>query len=342
MSISWLQRTQKIKAAIFTLASIVLLIYTISDSNLRWSDLRIGKTEAILFFTTVLLLILVICLQAKRFIIPTEGLKVVKTTDSIKSLLLGLLYNSLLPGNIGELIRAWHFSKKNKISYKHGLSLVGLEKYIDALNYILYAAILGLIFGSLAVYRRLFMPVTIIVLFIFILYLLIIHHRQTERIMLRFLSLFENKGMWLFSLHEQLKLYLKSMTLDQYLRYFVIGLIIFIINILQYYLLLQMTSLPAAMRSWDVAYMVSVSMIIVFLIPAAPGSAGVVHGGIYYVLLQIASFKSLPVNVELTSEAAAYTIYLHLSYFIPQVTAGVIVLFKERNVLFYTPDSGFS
>ncbi|MCS6819085.1 MAG: flippase-like domain-containing protein [Chitinophagales bacterium] len=337
MPSSWHHLTQKIKAAIFTLASIALLIYTISDSKLRLSDLKLNKYDIFLFLTTVFLLLLVIYLQSKRFIIPTEGLEKIRITDSAKSLLLALLYNSLLPGNLGEIIRAWYIGKKNNISFKNGLALVGLEKYIDALNYILYALILGALFGSLAVYKGIFIPVTIIVLIVFIMYLLIIYHSGVERLLFRILSEFGNKGHWLFSLHEKLNFYLKAMSYHQYIRYFIIGFIIFGINILQYYLLLQMTSLPMAMRGWDVAFMISVSMIIVFLIPAAPGSAGVVHGGIYYVLLEIASHKSLPISSELTSQAAAYTVYLHLSYFLPQVIVGTIVLIKERNVLFYKP-----
>ena len=101
-----------------------------------------------------------------------------------------------------------------------------------------------------------------------------------------------------------------------------------------YYWVLRASGTAAELNNFSTLYLISLVMIVVSILPSAPSSAGVVHYGIYASLLLAASMNQLSLTPALKQNFALVSIYLHLSYFIPEIILGVFYLWKERKLLF--------
>lgn len=325
---------RKLYALLFTVGSFVLLYYTIQKSGVRWHHLRLSFIQWFYFLLAMLMVVVAIWLQSVRVIIPWEKHFHPRKPDSINGLYLCFLYNCMLPGNLGEGIRAWHFSKKNGTSFSQSLAAIALEKYIDAFNFLGYSVLLAMMFWDFEIYRFLFLPTSLLVAGIFLLYILIIKNPRVEKFCLNWLTYFGQSGKWLWNLHVHIKELLLGMNKKQLARYALLGFFIFALNIIQYFFILKVALVPEGLLTWSVAFMVSVSMVFVFLIPSAPGNTGVVHYGIFSLLTSLAAYKGISLNSTQNASLAVYTIYLHLSYILPEVVIGSWVLIKEKGVLF--------
>lgn len=274
----------------------------------------------------MLVFLLSVWLQAQRIKISWQVYFQTKKPDTLNGIMIGNFYNALLPGNLGELIRARHFSKKNQTTYLKALASQVVEKYIDAFNFVIYVALLlscginswSLVFAG------------IIVLAISLLYVVIIFNRKVEHFLLSKALRFLIAGRWILKLHITVKTFLRLLSAKQLFNYLLLGYFMFLLNVLQYFLVMQVVNLPDELNSMLFAFLVAVSMIIVLIIPSAPGNVGVVHLGVYSTLLWAATRLGLDINDSLKQSLAAYTIYLHLSYFIPEIVVGFFVLLKER------------
>jgi hypothetical protein len=65
-------------------------------------------------------------------------------------------------------------------------------------------------------------------------------------------------------------------------------------------------------------------MVIIGVVPSAPSNVGVVHYGIYATLIAAAAVLNVNVSEIMKHSFAVASIYLHLSYFLPEVFIGGI------------------
>lgn len=326
------QRAFSMKSVFISLASFALLIYTVRTSGLQWSHLLLSGEQWFYFFSAMLVLLLTIWTHSFRAKIPWEAWRATTSLDTFNGLFLGNFYNCVLPGNLGEGVRAWHFSRKNNIAFIRSLASIAVEKYLDGLNYMLFTLLLLLLFPEVEARFHLMIAVCAVVSIIFFGYLLIITQRNVERFIAGIL-LCAKPGRWLYKLHFHIKSLLKGFNKARIMRYLLIGYFMFLLNTVQYYLAMKAAHVPEPLADMRVAFLVAVAMVLVSITPSAPGNTGVIHFGIYTLLLSFATTYSIPVTDELKQTLALYTIYLHLSYFLPEVIAGGIVLVKERHWL---------
>lgn len=330
---NYTQKAFNIRSMLFTLLSIIPLWLTIQNSGLQWSHLQLSIEQWAYFVLSVIVLLLTVWLQSIRVKIPWENQVDTKNFDTLNGLFLGSFYNCILPGNLGEGIRAWHLSRKNKVSFVNALASLGVEKYIDALNFILYTIILVALFSHLNIRFNIIILFSCLVTIIFVFYLLIITQRRMEKIMYRILRQFMKAGRWFYKLHYYIKGFLVNLTKQQLARYLILGYIMFALNALQYFLVMKATGVPSPLASLSSAFLVAVAMVLVYITPSAPGNVGVVHYGIYSLLLSTANAYGIATNEALLQSLALYTVYLQFSYFLPEVVVGLLVVIKEKRWL---------
>ena len=319
---------------LFTLLSFIPLYWTIKNSGLTWGYLALDFDQWCYFTAAVGVLIATIWVQSLRVKIPWETWPTTKEVDTLNGLIIGNFYNCILPGNLGEGVRAWHFKRKNKVPFIAALASIGVEKYIDAFNFIVYSLVLALLSVTDRSTLYMILLMCLAVSSVFILYIVIIYHRGVEKKLLGTLLLFFKTGKWLYSLHYHIKGFLKRMSKEQIIRYLVWGYLMFALNIFQYYLVMKATHIPEAIVTFRSAFLVAVSMVVVCIVPSAPGNIGVLHFGIYTVLVStLVQYGISPTDAVLKS-LGLYTVYLHFSYFLPEIILGGVVLIKERKWVF--------
>jgi uncharacterized protein (TIRG00374 family) len=315
--------------AVFIISG-VLFYYTIQNSGLQWSNLLLNKIQWFWLSTSMIVFLFTVWVQSVRIRVPWKSYFKKSAPDTFNGLMIGHFYNGLLPGNAGEALRAWHFSRKNKISFIRALASQGVEKYVDASNFILYTLILLFLVRDTTLHFRVAGLVCVAVTGVFLLYLLIIFSKKTDRVLLGFLINFFATGKMLYKLHYHIKSFLMVLSSRQIISYLLLGYFMFALNVLQYYIIFLVADVPPELATVSNGFLVAVAMVIVYIIPSAPGNTGVIHYGVYSMLLLLAKEKGMTESPELTQSLAAYTIYLHLSYFIPEVFAGAFTVIKER------------
>lgn len=310
--------------------SFALLFFTIKNSHLQWNNLLLNARQWLFLFLSMLVLLLSVWLQSERLRVSWRVYFEKSKPDTFNGLLLGNFYNALLPGNLGELIRARHFSKKNNVSFLKALASQVVEKYIDLFNFVIYTTLIVLLFQKILKQIWVLKLIGAGVLVVALFYLFLIKNKKAERFFMRYTIRFLIAGKWLFKLHLLVKNFLFQMKAGQWLWYIILGFCMFFLNVLQYYLVMEVVSLPADIKTFKIAFLIACSMILVLAVPSAPGNLGVAHLGIYSTLLWAANGLGLGVNENVKQSLGAYAIYLHLSYFIPEIIIGFIVLLKER------------
>lgn len=239
---------------IVTIISVILLLVTVQKSGLKWSHLQISMEQWGYFILSMLVLLLTIWVQSIRVKIPWRNWFQHNEVDTFNGLMIGNFYNCLLPGNLGEGMRAWHLSKKNKVSFIRALASLGVEKYIDALNFVLYTCILYTLFVGIRIDLVTMMMLSGVVILIFLFYILIITNRRVEKLFMGKIVVKLPTGKWLYKLHFHIKSFLLRLTKKQIVAYLLLGYIIFALNVAQYFLVMKVADIPPVLVNFKVAF----------------------------------------------------------------------------------------
>ena len=137
-------------------------------------------------------------------------------------------------------------------------------------------------------------------------------------------------GRFLYKLYVHTNNQLKSMSTNgNIIWYFAFSLIILFLNAAQFFLLFKTVAIPPPIASGYTAILISLSMMIIAFIPSAPGNIGVLHYGVYSVLIFVSKSYDIPSNKMLLANYALFGIYAHLSFFLPEIIIGIIILQSE-------------
>jgi uncharacterized membrane protein YbhN (UPF0104 family) len=117
-------------------------------------------------------------------------------------------------------------------------------------------------------------------------------------------------------------------------KYLMYCSVVYVLNALQFLVLLKCAGVTGPVVSIYSVCLISLSMMIIAIIPSAPGNIGVLHYGIYSVLLFAAAQYGVHPEASDLLAYARFAVYVHLSYLIPEVIVGGICLIKERKVVF--------
>ena len=320
----------------FTISA-VLLWLTLHNSGLKWESLALTIEEWLFFAASVLSFAAAVWIQSVRTRFIWQNEKVVTgKIQAYTALVIGNFYNSILPGNLGEGARAWYFSKKHQIPFPLALSVVFTEKWIDAQIFVFLTAalLLAMPYKSHYILYAL-INTALVVIVVAIIYYIVQKHRSLEKKLWLFILLFKKTGRFLYRMYWYVKHQISQLKQSRKLGpYIALGFIMISLNMLQFFFLFKVANIAAPVAGLYSVYLIALSMMIISVIPSAPGNIGVLHYGIYSALILSAmQFGLTPDSVALQSYAR-FTVFLHLSYFVPEVLLGVYYIVKERKIMF--------
>lgn len=317
--------------------SALLLWYTFHKSGLHLSDIRLKGDQWYFFAAAIAVFIFSLWLYSLRAkLIWVDETKKGITLHTYSSLILGNFYNCILPGNLGEGVRALHFSRKNGVTFSRSLAAIITEKWLDAQ-----------VFGVLVVLLFITKPfmshfisyclayMALIILVLSIIHLFMRRYRKVEKRLWRFVLYLKVVGKFFFKLYYHTNQHLSNMkrngAISSYILFF--GLI-FMLNVLQFFFLQKAAGISTPVAGFYSSFLISLSMMIIAFIPSAPSNIGVLHYGVYSALILAARQYGIEPNAPELQSYALFAIYVHLSFLLPEVTLGTIYLFKERKALF--------
>jgi len=316
----------------------LLLWLTMRQSELDWEDLSLDNNQWHYFIGAMIAFMVSIWVQAMRAkFIWVDGKRKYQDIDTYSGFIVGNFYNCVLPANLGDGVRAYHFSQKHKVLFLRALAFIITEKWLDALVFVFYVSLLFLIkpFSPHVVsYTLLFTGILIV--FLWVLYYFMGRYRKLEK-NLWFPVLFVSGklGRYLYRLYIHATNHIQGLKSRGTLGYYISGgIFAFILNNVQFILLMEAVGIQAPINSLYMGFLISVSTMVIAIIPSAPSNIGVMHYGTYLVFLFAADVYHVIPNPEELKHYALFGVYMHLSYFIPEVLIGIVYVAMERNVLF--------
>jgi uncharacterized protein (TIRG00374 family) len=293
------------------------------------------KSLALMLLAMSLFILMVYFHSLRTRILFTQRNTSFNSISSFPSLAIGNLYNCLLPGNMGEVARALHFSRINKISLNSTIAVFVIEKLIDAtlciplflilfwfqpfVNHIIQYAFIAVFLGVIGIMSATF---------------LIIRFGKVKKLFFSFIPTRKIRHI-AFKIYCETLRHFRRMTTNRTIYLFaLLCYAMFFTSLLQYYLVMESLSIPKPILHPFTAYFLALSMVIIAFIPSAPGNLGVAHYGLYASLALVAELNHVAATPALKQQFAFAGICIHFSYFLPEILVGFYYLFREHKILF--------
>jgi uncharacterized protein (TIRG00374 family) len=314
-----------------------LLWLTIKQSGLEFSSVQFSRSNLFYFSIAEFLFVVTVVIYAVRAkLIWRKPTRKDVSARAFESIALGNFYSSVLPANLGEGVRAWHFAKKNNVSLLKSIAAIITEKWLDAQIFVFLSAFLFLakpFVGNYISYSILFTAITAAILSI--VYLVLRNNRTIEKLVWRRVLILGHLGKFLYKLYLYSCAHIDNITANKdLLLYMCMCITIFSLNMLQFFFLMKTVGIQAPVCGFYTSLLIAVSMMIIAIVPSAPGNIGVLHYGVYSALVLSAHQHGTNPSGEDLKAYALFGIYLHLSYLIPDILIGLVCLWRERHKLF--------
>ncbi|MBL7777683.1 MAG: flippase-like domain-containing protein [Chitinophagales bacterium] len=317
--------------------SVVLLWLTIQHSGLQFNQLKPTIASTLLLGAGMGVFAFSVWVHAQRCkLFWINSLSQANEIKPWSSSLIGNFYNSVLPGNVGEGIRAWHFSRKNKVPFTRALAMMIAEKFLDAQVFFVTVALI-LPMQRFEITNPVFVGLLAIMAAVVVANIALWWLWPRRSWVKWFIKWIPARGarqfFWLLWLHfRQHLIHLKATGLLFY--FFAATGLLFTTNIFQYNFALQAADLPYPFTGFYASWLISSLMIVIFVVPSAPSNVGVVHYGIFMALLALAEVFQINITDGLKQKFGLAGVYLHLGYLIPELVLGAFAVWNERQLLF--------
>lgn len=254
--------------------------------------------------------------------------------SSFPSIMLANFYSAILPGNAGEAVRLFHFSRKNGYSLIYTAGAMITEKLsIGAMMCLLlfmFCLAHALQYGSLSLLLGALLMGVFLVLCGLLLFLWKpkpfagcipfkavrkLCYKVVITVQKHFVRLKKENLLW---------------------PYFLLHLLLYLSTVCVKFVLFSAVDLPAEATTFKLAWYYTFVAMIAMFIPSAPSSVGVVHFSIYQAVIITCAESNIPVTASIKEAALSLAIWFHLSYLIPDLVVGSITALMERKVLYST------
>lgn len=318
--------------------SFILLWLTIRQSGLEWNNITLSVTQWYYFAGAMASFMVSVWLQSVRAkFIWMDGGRKFRDIDTYSGFIVGNLYNCIIPANLGDGVRAYHFSKKHGVTFSRSLAAIVTEKLLDAWVFIIY--------GALLFVCKPFVPNTVsyVILYVglgaigfWVLLGFMLRYKKLEKTLwIPVWYLAKKPGRFLYRLYRQTTNHLQELHRKKMLVYYIVmSLIAFAVNMVQFMLLMKVVGIQEPLYSLYTGILISAGSMVLVFIPSAPSNLGILHYGTYLILLFAAELYHVVPSPENLQKYALFGVYMHLSFFIPEIILGIIFLIKERNWVF--------
>ncbi len=329
--------SSRIKEFFVLCSSIFFLWVTINKSGITLREVSLDKKQFLYFLSGSLCFVFSIWIHSLRTkLLWIENLGKSGSIKTYSSIIIGNFYNCILPGNLGEAVRALHFSKKNRVPLLKSFAALITEKWIDAQVFFLLALLLFYLsnFLSNTIFVSIVLTSSIIFLLSIVQFITILN-RKFEKRLLSIFMFFKKHGILAVKLYYYTTGHIKILNNKKFLKYYIgLGLIVFLLNVIQFYLISKASGISAPISGIYCGFLTALSMMIIAIIPSAPSNLGVMHYGVYSVLFVVAEQYNIKLEPEVLRQFGVFAILTHLSFFIPEVLQGLIYVLVERKTLF--------
>lgn len=331
------KKGNSVRSSIGFVISAALLWLTLNKSGLGIKDIKMSGYQALYFMGAIAVFVFSIWLYSLRahLIWIGRGGKQ-KSYHTYFSLILGNFYNCLLPGNLGEGVRAWHFSKKNAETFSASLTGIITEKWLDAQVFAFLVGVFFIVHKPHSSYITNALGLTaVVVALLTLLHKLMQKFPVFEKRIWKMVLYLKGVGKFLFRLYLNTNWHLANMKSQKATyRFIVFFVLIFSLNMLQFYLLEKAAGIQGPVAGLFTSFLVSISMMIIAFIPSAPSNIGVLHYGVYSVLLYSSQALHVAPDEWMLKQFALFSVYAHLSFLLPECALGIWALIRERKKLF--------
>jgi uncharacterized protein (TIRG00374 family) len=309
-----------------------LLWLTWYQSGIKLSQISFSATTVGLLSYAMLAFLFTLVVHIFKASLLWKSNALARPSAIATSLFIGNFFNVVLPGNLGEAIRAWHFHLKCRVSIWQSTAGIIAEKFVDA-NLFITAIILFFSIWPNSLQQPKFLWLIMLllgVIFVDIILYILIKKPRAAKIIWRL-----TPSKWLRKqLYKTFRCFVhhfENLQKNGHLWTFSsLGYLMFLLNMVQYYLVFRAAGVSTALNTPLTLFLVSLVMVVINVTPSAPGSAGVVHYGIFATLMLTAELSHLQ---QQPIEFAMAGMLLHLSYFIPESCIGAYYIWRERDTL---------
>lgn len=245
----------------------------------------------------------------------------VNFSNLIKTILIGHMFNTILPSKAGELMRPMYFHRITKIAYIDILSTCFIERVFDGLLVLFFLLVSIYTFGT----NDYLVNATFFTMILYVgcLVFAILSYYLRKQI----IKVINNQSNKLFKLaslafQEFINGIKRINSIKNLLWIIFFTLLYWGLNILALWSILYTVNLPAELQTILCALFIAGSMGVALSLPSAPANIGVYHYAIYFIFtLIVESYENILVDSNLFIIAA---VLIHLGAIIPDIILGAV------------------
>ena len=310
--------------------SFVFLYFAFKDVN--WSDFieSLLSIDYVWLVPGVVSVIASFAIRAVRWKMLVDPLQKVAFSDTFPSTMIGYMGNNLLPFRLGDLLRAYSFSKDTGIRKSSTIASLLLERILDLLTTLGALGLVLAYFPRFPTWATRIGYVTIVIVIILVLFTLFIQFKS--EIVVRIANFFLNPmpDRWAKNAAKKIASFSEGLQIiSQYKKYF--GLLL--ISVLHWPI--YISTIWFTFQAFGYTYGIIESFVVlVFItfavaIPSAPGYVGTFHG------LVVASMALFGLAGD---SARAFSVILHAVNYIPVTLVG-LYYYWSRHMTFKEVES---
>ena len=281
------------------------------DFDELWIHLK--SVNLLWLSAATMLLVFSVAIRAERWQLLIEPIENIRFHPLFAATMVGYFGNAVLPFRLGELLRAYTISTRNKVETSAAFGTILLERILDMLGLVVTILVFGWFFPSDVTGRNIIVTVVGITLlgFGFVLALGRAQSHLIERI--EKWPIFEKPlAHRLLTILNSMVDGLTSIRATKHVGQIVLhSIFIWVVYYCITYTVILATGIDL---SWIGVGVVLFSTSLAIAIPSAPGAVGTYHAAAVYVLTTLFSVGRV--------EAQAFAVFLHAVGFIPLIVIG--------------------
>ena len=305
--------------------SFVFLYFAFKDVN--WSDFfkSLISINYVWLIPGIVSVIASFAIRAVRWKILVDPLQKVTFYDTFPSTMIGYMGNNILPFRLGDLLRAYSFSKDTGITKSSTIASLLLERILDLITTLGALGLILAYFPRFPGWATRIGYVTILLVILLVLFTFFMQFKSEYMVRFTTFLLTPMPDKWATVVAKKIDSFSEGLQIvSQYKKYF--GLLL--ISVLHWPI--YISTIWFTFRAFDYSYGIIESFVVlVFItfavaIPSAPGYVGTFHG------LVVASMALFGLGGD---SARAFSVILHAVNYIPVTLVGFYFYWKRQMTL---------
>ncbi len=321
-------REKKIRLFVSVLVSILFIYLTVREIDTEQIIPVIESYNLPVLGLAVVMILTGFYLQALRWEITIKGMMYRKRIRTFDAILIGNFYNSVLPLKMGEIIRLMYLSARHKISFSQAAITYFLDRIFDVLMILVSASILPVLIKDQNYFNwYLFIIPVVVLIVLFQLWKVLFIKKNIlkiivlpRKIKLQVLRLFIQVRMLRFCFSDK-KILFGIVTYS---------FLLFFFHVVYFYLLLAASGLPPEFCNFRVAFFISLSAILVLIIPAGPSGIGVANYGVLQVFILYSEINNIEIVPVLKNDFIVFSFVYVITGFVADMLAGGLFFLLQK------------